>query len=107
MRAAGSSPGDYPHGLVQVLGMMNGPEIRLATDPNGVGLLAALEAPFFSDTDRIETMFLASLSRLPRDQEAARFADYLAAAKTSQERSAAISDLLWTLLNTAECAVCP
>jgi hypothetical protein len=107
MRAAGSSPREYPHGVVQVLGMMNGPEINLAANPNQIGLLASLEAPFFTDSDRIETLFLATLSRMPRAEEARRFADHLAAAGTSQEKKASLSDLLWVLLNTAECAVCP
>jgi hypothetical protein len=107
MSASGSSPRDYPHGVVQVLGMMNGPEINIATSPNQVGLLASLEAPFFSESDRIETLFLAALSRMPKDAEAKQFATHLAAAETSQEKIVAMSDLLWILLNTAECAVCP
>ncbi len=107
MRAAGSSPRDYPHGVVQVLGLMNGPEIIAATNPQQPGLLAALEAPFFSQQDRIETLFLATLSRLPTAEEAIRFDDYLTAAKDSSQESRATSDLLWVLLNTAECVVCP
>ncbi len=106
MLTPGSSPRDYPHGVVQVLGMMNGPEIANATNPNQVGLLASLEAPFFTDSDRIETLFLAALSRPPRADEAQRFADHLSRATTSEEQTVAISDLLWVLLNTAECAVC-
>ncbi len=107
MLTPGSSPRDYPHGVVQVLGLMNGPEIINATNPNQIGLLASLEAPFFTDTDRIETLFLATLSRPPRADEAQRMADYLARAKTSEDKQVALSDLLWILLNTAECAVCP
>jgi hypothetical protein len=86
---------------------MNGPEINQATNPNQIGLLASLEAPFFSDSDRIETLFLAALSRMPSDDEAKQFVGYLRASGTSQDESFAISDLLWILLNTAECAVCP
>jgi hypothetical protein len=107
MRASGSSPRDYPHGIVQVLGLINGPEIRVSTAPKANGLIASLEAPFFTDNDRIETLFLATLSRMPRGEEADRFAAHLAAAKTSAQRRALMGDLLWVLLNTAECAVCP
>lgn len=107
MRSPGSSPQDYPHGVVQVLGMMHGPEIANATNPSQTGLLASLEAPFFSDVDRIETLFLATLSRPPSTAEAQRFADHLARAATPQAKRLALSDLLWILLNTAECAVCP
>lgn len=107
MRAPGSSPRDYPHGVVQALGLMNGPEVGRATSSGQIGLLAALEAPLFDDTDRVETLFLATLSRPPSSDEADRFAAHLSAASTSQQRQAAMSDLLWVLLNTAECAVCP
>jgi hypothetical protein len=107
MRASGSSPRDYPHGIVQVLGIMNGPEITASTAPNQIGLLASLEAPFFTDADRIETLFLATLSRMPRADEAKPLASQLATATTSEQRRALMGDLLWVLLNTAECAVCP
>ncbi|MGI9471720.1 MAG: DUF1549 domain-containing protein, partial [Rubripirellula sp.] len=69
MRSTRSSAQAYPHGVVQVLGMMNGPEILAATNPQQIGLLASLEAPFFSEQDRIETLFLSTLSRLPSDTE--------------------------------------
>jgi Protein of unknown function (DUF1549)/Protein of unknown function (DUF1553) len=106
MRAPGMSPQDYPHGVVQVLGMMNGPEMDAATGTS-IGLLGTLEAPLFSDQDRIDTLFLATLSRFPSDLESAKFLDHLNTASTSVDKQAMIGDLLWVLLNTAECAVCP
>ncbi len=45
MRAVGSSPTDYPHGVVQVLGMMNGPEILAASNQDQRGLLACAPGP--------------------------------------------------------------
>jgi len=139
MQATHASPSEYPHGVVQVLGLMNGPEVNMATDVNRIGLLASLEAPFLSDADRIETLFLATLSRFPSDAEAARFLEHIETfhspggskngfvaaivefAKIFDRRSgrtklsassatfnqAAFADVLWVLLNTAECAVSP
>ena len=68
MRTANASSRSYPLGVVQVLGIMNGLEIGLATDTNQISLLASLEAPFLSDADRIEQLFLAYTSciSLPR-----------------------------------------
>ncbi|MFK8111413.1 MAG: DUF1549 domain-containing protein [Rubripirellula sp.] len=107
MQASETTSQDYPHGVVQVLGLMNGPEMAVATSDPNVGLLGTLQAPFFSDQDRIETLFLATLSRLPTDQEAEQFMDHLSVAGDSVQKQTAIRDLLWVLLNTAECAVCP
>ncbi len=107
MRATEASPRDFPHGVVQVLGMMNGPEVSRATTSQQIGLLDALEAPLFNNDDRIETLLLATLSRRPTDDETSKFREYVDAAGTPGEKKAAWSDLLWVLLNTAECAVCP
>lgn len=107
MRAPGTTPRDYPHGVVQALGMMNGPEVGMATDSVQSPLLGAIEAPFFDDTQRIETLFLATLSRLPTEDELQMFGQHLSAASNSGEKASAFGDMLWALLNTAECAVCP
>ncbi|TWU02297.1 DUF1549 domain-containing protein [Stieleria varia] len=107
MEATEASPRDYPHGVVQALGLLNGPEVTQATQPASGALLLAMQAPFFTEAQRIETLFLAVLSRRPTDAEAKRFAEYLSSSKDSESREAALGDLLWVLLNTAECTVCP
>lgn len=107
MRSVGSSPREYPHGVVQSLALMNGPEVMAACSPDQVGLLAALDAPFFDDAQRVETLFLAALSRPPTPSEMNRVLEMLSASTTNAESSAVLSDLLWVLLNTAECAMCP
>ena len=104
MSAGNASPTDYPQGVVQVLGIMNGPELTNATDTSQIGLLAMLEAPFINDVERIETLFLSTLSRFPSSAERAQF---LAHVKTAADQSNAWADLLWVLLNTSEFAVAP
>ncbi|MGI9471083.1 MAG: hypothetical protein ACR2NZ_06105, partial [Rubripirellula sp.] len=75
--------------------------------------LASLEAPFFSEQDRIETLFLSTLSRLPSDTEMETCKQMITGLKTaespgsSEQQRQATADLLWVLLNTAECATCP
>lgn len=107
MRAPESTPLDYPHGIVQALGLMNGPEVAAASDENQSPLLAALRAPFFEPRTQVETLFLSTVSRLPTDSERERFESHLAAAETTEQHDAALADLLWVLLNTAECTVSP
>ncbi|NND97477.1 MAG: DUF1549 domain-containing protein [Pirellulaceae bacterium] len=107
MRATDTTPRDYPHGVMQALGVMNGPKMTQATSPVQSGLLASLEAPFFSPDDQIETLFLATLSRMPTGPEINRIHSFRGQRESDQERAEFLSDVLWTLLNTAEAAVCP
>ncbi|QEF97970.1 hypothetical protein Mal15_20160 [Stieleria maiorica] len=106
MDAADADSTDFPHGVVQVLGMMNGPEMLAATAEQQSGLIASMDAPFFDDADRIEMLFLACLSRPPTDDERHQFLAYLNE-ETQQSAASRLSDLTWILLNTAECFVCP
>ena len=87
--------------MPQALTLMNGPEMGLVTDAGESGLLAALDAPFMNDTQRLEAAFLATLSRRPRDAERAQFVDYLQS-RPPAERMVALSDVVWALLNSAE-----
>ena len=106
MRTNSDSPGSYPHGIVQALGLLNGPEIVLATAGQG-GLLVAMDAPFLNDRDRIETLYLATLSRMPRKNELERCQTMLESSKEDDQWRQVFGDILWALLNTAECAMCP
>ncbi|MGB7345344.1 MAG: DUF1549 and DUF1553 domain-containing protein [Pirellulaceae bacterium] len=107
MRVTDTSPRDYPHGVMQALGLMNGPEMAQAIHPEQSGLLASLEAPFFNDDERIDAIFLAVLSRYPSDSESKRLAEFFSKAASEDDRATLRSDLVWTLLNTAEATVCP
>lgn len=92
---------NYEAGIPQALTLMNGQMIHGATDLSTSGLLGSLQAPFFSDEQRLETLFLATLSRQPNDQERTDMLAYLSAVNES-ERSEALGDILWALLNSAE-----
>ncbi|MEL6897684.1 MAG: hypothetical protein AAFP90_16410, partial [Planctomycetota bacterium] len=89
--------------------LMNGPEAQTMTLQFRKGLMASLSAPFFDNTQKIETLFLATLSRFPTDEERKAFAESLSISEdaTNEELQDAIGDALWVLLNTAEFTVCP
>jgi hypothetical protein len=102
VRTSSGGSRDYEAGIPQALTLMNGARMARATDPAASGLLRSLEAPFYTDTDRIETLYLATLSRPPGDVERASFTDYVATATSGDARRQAYGDLLWALLNCAE-----
>lgn len=101
-RSASGSAVEYQAGIPQSLTLMNGQLIAQATDVESSDLLRALQAPFMDDDQRIETLFLAVLSRPPHKAEQSKFTAYLESRLTDAERRSALSDMLWALLNTAE-----
>ena len=91
---------DYHAGIPQALALINGRLISGATGLSTSNLLRSVQAPFFSDEQRIETLFLATLSRKPTEKEASAMLQHLQAAEAN--RAQALGDILWSLLNCAE-----
>ncbi len=104
MKTLSRSPAEYEAGVPQALTLLNGADISAAADPRQSGLLTALEAPLFNDAQRLDVLFLATLSRPPRDDERLVFSQYIARAE-SDGRGRAMGDVLWALLNSAEFAL--
>jgi hypothetical protein len=104
MRPPPGEATEYRAGTLQALMLMNGRTTTGATNPDTSSLVGALEAPFMTDKDRIEALFLATLSREPDDDERAMFTEALAECKEPKDRSAALSDMFWALLNSTEFA---
>ena len=94
---------EFQAGIPQALTMMNGALIAEATDRDRSDLLIAVaEAPFLTDEQRVETLFLAVLSRRPTAAERARFTGYVQKSRSSNETRKALSDVTWALLNSTE-----
>jgi hypothetical protein len=88
--------------ILQALAMMNGQPVRAATNLESSRLLSAvIEYPWMDTTQRLETLYLAALSRPPRDDELARLEEYIKQRGTEQEQ-AALGDVFWALLNSSE-----
>jgi hypothetical protein len=51
---------------------------------------------------RIETLYLATLTRLPRAEEAARLTAYVQSGGPRNDSKAALADVFWALLNSSE-----
>jgi hypothetical protein len=93
---------EYLGGIPQALTMMNGGLIDNATGLSKSGVLKSLEAPFFTNRQRIEVLYLAALSRYPRPAEWELLKAYIDDKASGTELRENLSDILWALLNSAE-----
>lgn len=93
---------EYMGGIPQALTLMNGGFIDGVTGLSSSGLLRSLEAPFFTNKERLEVLYLATLSRYPTTSEAEMLRDYIAGDAKGEELREGLSDVLWALLNSAE-----
>ena len=92
---------DFERGAAQALMLMNGAETNQMTSAAQGRFLTALTAPWFDNRQRVETLFLATLSRFPTEAEYAAANGVLADVATDDIRPA-LGDILWALINSAE-----
>ncbi|TWU01658.1 DUF1549 and DUF1553 domain-containing protein [Neorhodopirellula pilleata] len=97
-----TSRSEYLAGIPQALMLMNGSLIAQATGEGSSGLIESLDAPFFTDAQRIDVLFMATLSRPARPDEMKLVAEFLPAGATASQRRSGLADLLWALINSSE-----
>ncbi|HXG11050.1 MAG TPA: DUF1549 and DUF1553 domain-containing protein [Gemmataceae bacterium] len=99
-------PTEVQTSILQALSLMNGRLIADATDLERSETLAAvLDAPFLDTRERIETLYLAALSRKPRPNELERllkFVENSDGEDREKARRQALADIFWVLLNSGE-----
>jgi hypothetical protein len=101
---------EFQTSILQALALMNGKLVADATSlDRSETLLAIVDNPFMSMGQRIETLYLASLSRMPKPKEAARMLAFIEEAVKSgkpeereQKEKQALADVFWVLLNSGE-----
>ena len=105
--STGNQPSEYAAGVPQALLLMNGRLTSDAVDPDRSRLLrAVLESPFLADeTTRIDTLYLAVLTRAATPTEHEIVHAYLEA-QPPEQRSLAYGEILWTLINSPEFVLC-
>lgn len=97
------SPAERASTILQALQLMNGGFVADATNLTDSQTLAAvIDAPFLDTAGKIEAMFLTTLSRPPSAEELEQFQSYVASGGPRQDAQAALSDVFWALLNSAE-----
>jgi hypothetical protein len=98
-----SSPEEYGAGIPQVLMLMNG---RLTADATSLDrsrtLKAVIDAPFLDRSSKVDTLYLATFTRLPTEKEKTFMLDYVQQRPTAAEQRVAFSEIFWALLNSPE-----
>jgi hypothetical protein len=104
---AGQSPEEYAAGIPQVLMLMNGRLVAEATDlDTSRTLRAVVDAPFLSESDKLDTLYLATFSRRPADRERELLAAHLRGRPDPQRQRQAYAEIFWALLNSPEFVLC-
>ena len=86
----------------QVLLMLNGQFVQGGSQETARVIRGLLDVPGLSRRDRIDAVYLMTLSRLPSDAERQRISDHV---KSSENARQGLSDALWALVNSAEFVV--
>lgn len=97
-----TSRSEYLAGIPQALMLMNGAMIAEATGEASSGLIQSLEAPFFTDRQRIDVLFMATLSRPAMPEELKLMEEFFPAGVSGDRRRVGLADLLWALVNSSE-----
>src|SRR5262249_10262481 len=96
-------PIDAQTSILQALTMMNGTHVAGATSPEtGDVLGAVVKAPFLDTEGRIESLYLATLSRRPQREERALLVRYVDRHEGADGHAQALADVFWALLNGPE-----
>lgn len=95
---------EFSAGILQALMLMNGDVMEGVTSPDASGLLGATDAPFMTDEDRVDALFLATLSRFPDVEERRACLQLLTSDESAGDRDEVMSDILWSLFNSTEFA---
>ncbi len=96
-------PVDAQTTILQALALMNGEFVETATGlENSTTLAAVVESPFLDTTERVRTLYLATLSRQPDESELAKMVQYVESGGTKNDSKTALGDVFWALLNSSE-----
>jgi len=95
-------PSEPETSILQALTLMNGSFLNEATSvERSATLTAVCEMPGIKTGQRIEALYLTTLSRQPTDGERQRLLSYVGKADRSAQ-SRRLADVFWVLLNSAE-----
>ena len=101
--SAPETPIDYKGGIPQALMLMNGKLTAEATNlESSRTLRAVVEAPFLSTEAKIETLYLAALTRRPSDDEMTYLVKHVREQADEQDQKQAFAQIMWGLINSPE-----
>ena len=89
--------------ILQALMLMNGAFVEGQTAADRSEILGAVaDIPGWDTARRVEALFLAALARLPSPDEAQRFGSYVDRGGATGDKTKALGDVFWVLLNSPE-----
>jgi hypothetical protein len=91
--------------ILQALHLMHGKFIADVTSLEKNKSLATIAQSEVETTKKIQTLFLVALSRQPTAAELDRMTKYVDSGGATNDRSQALADVLWALVNSAEFAL--
>ncbi len=102
-----NTPEDYGAGIPQVLMLING---RLTADATSLDrsrtLRAVVEAPFMDESMRVETLYLATFTRMPTDRERDFMLKHIERQTAAGKANGAYAEIFWALMNSPEFVLC-
>jgi hypothetical protein len=94
---------EYQTSILQALALMNGRFVADATSLTRSETLAAVaDLPTMGTREKLDTLFLAALSRPMRESEAVRLMAYVTSGGPTKDTKKALADVFWVLLNSSE-----
>jgi hypothetical protein len=101
--AASNNPEEYRAGIPQALLLMNGQMTAEATDlDQSRTLRGVLDAPFLDTEAKLNTLYLATFSRLPRPTETEFLLEHIRKQPDGDKQKQAYAEIFWGLLNSPE-----
>jgi hypothetical protein len=98
--APSERPTEAQTSILQALTLMNGKLVADSTSLEKSETLAAIvDAPFATPAERVEALYLATLSRKPTTKELDRAVKFV---KEGRDSGEALADVFWALLNSPE-----
>jgi hypothetical protein len=94
---------EHQTSILQALALMNGKFVSDATSLQRSETLAAvIDSPFMDTQQKLDTLYMAALSRRMRGSEAGRLIPYVNGGGPSRNPNRALADVFWVLLNSSE-----
>lgn len=94
---------EFQTSILQALSMMNGQFVTDATSLSKSQTLASVaDSPFMDTRAKLDALYLATLSRSMKSEEAARLIKFVNSGGPSGDSNKALADVFWTLLNSSE-----
>jgi len=101
--AASNNPEEFRAGIPQALLLMNGRLTTEATDlEQSRTLRGVIDAPFLDREQKLDTLYLAVFSRVPRVDEKQFLLDHISKQSDNEQQKRAYAEIFWALLNSPE-----